>query len=752
MGRRKQCFIASGLTSHLLFLVGSIFCNVSLADTEALWELVDPGRYLDDLAGISLPEQVDTQRAVYLSGSLFEGLLANDTLTLEIADQQAFNYVIEQRSDYLNGDSGWRGGFSDQDQSFGISLTFNSQVVLATIYSPTGKYSLQAIPLENSYDYIGWVYSFARGAQYLPSDDGGYVSSGSPSSNALVDFVALSGNDVSVVQTLTSSGGNSGTQINATVGDNLTVSIRITNNLSSTLINEDVNILFILDETDFISSSGCEVGSTAAQPSLQCTISNLAPGASTTLNYTVQLTDASHPQVASGVFVGDLFGEYVQQNAFVFVNKETLVDTDGDGITDFNEAIANTDPNSATSVVAPDFKSEVDLMLLYTQKFLDDIGHPSPETEINQLVEVTNAYYANSGALVQFRPVYYGFVDYNVNSNLNVTQDALSDATHPAFQSVSTIRSEIGADIVVLIDGRFDSGNLCGLGSTGGIGYRGELFHPSIVDSELYVTLYMPGFPDGGGDGCDDLTLAHELGHNFGLVHSHREAGAEGTFPWSLGHGVDGSFATIMANTNDYPGSTELPLFSNPLSNQCNGLACGVSRANTELGADAVHTLNHSRFQIAALRVSRILGITSLGGDSGSIMYGGATRTGDSETAVSLFSSQDSIDVRATLQIPSEHQGLVGVTYVVISVEGVGLFLRDDQGGYQAWDGELGTLGGTILPRALNSSEELVAFSEFVPSAFGVDSASLTVFFAYEIPSTGAFVYSTTGVPFSIQP
>ncbi|MDP6415717.1 MAG: hypothetical protein QGG54_11950, partial [Gammaproteobacteria bacterium] len=318
MSRSKQCFTARGLTSHLLLLVGSIFCKVSLADTETLWELVDPGQYLGDLAGISLPEQVDTQRAVYLSGSLFDGLLANDTLTVEIADQQAFNYVIEQRSDYLNGDSGWRAGFSNQDQSFGISLTYNSQVILATIFSPTGKYSLQAIPLQNSDDYIGWVYSFAREAQYLPIDDGAYISSGSPGSNALMDFVALSGNDVSVVQTLTSSGGDSGTQINATIGDILTVSIRITNNLSSTLINEEVNILFILDETDFISSStGCEAGSTGVQPSVQCTIDGLAPGTSTTLDYTVQLTDVSYPQVASGVFVGDLSGEYVQQNAFV---------------------------------------------------------------------------------------------------------------------------------------------------------------------------------------------------------------------------------------------------------------------------------------------------------------------------------------------------------------------------------------------------------------------------------------------------
>lgn len=52
-------------------------------------------------------------------------------------------------------------------------------------------------------------------------------------------------------------------------------------------------------------------------------------------------------------------------------------------------------------------------------------------------------------------------------------------------------------------------------------------------------------------------------------------------------------------------------------------------------------------------------------------------------------------------------------------------------GGYIAWDGTIETLGGNIEPRALNVSEELIAFSDFVPADFGVDEASMTVYFAY---------------------
>ena len=70
-----------------------------------------------------------------------------------------------------------------------------------------------------------------------------------------------------------------------------------------------------------------------------------------------------------------------------------------------------------------------------------------------------------------------------------------------------------------------------------------------------------------------------------------------------------------MATPDDYPGSVELPLFSNPLLNNCNGLACGVDRADTEQSADAVFTINQTRVPISTHREPKILPITSLGQD-----------------------------------------------------------------------------------------------------------------------------------------
>ena len=285
-----------------------------------------------------------------------------------------------------------------------------------------------------------------------------------------------------------------------------------------------------------------------------------------------------------------------------------------------------------------------------------------------------------------------------------------------------------------------------------GAGFEGEIFHPLLAGGDLVSSLYNAGFPKEGGAGCDDLTLAHELGHNHGLAHSRRERGAQGTYSWSFGYGADGSFATIMAAPDDYPGSVELPLFSNPLMTDCNGLACGVDRADSEKSADAVLTINQTRIPISTHRKSKILPITSLGEDSSNlILYGSASRSDDPNTPVTNFVSSDSIDVRATLFIPSEHQGVIGETYVVISVEGVGLFYRDTDGGYQAWNGDLKTLQSYTGRRSLNTSEELVAFSGFVPSSAGVSNANLSVFFAYAVLGTDVFVYSTNGIELSIE-
>ena len=117
-------------------------------------------------------------------------------------------------------------------------------------------------------------------------------------------------------------------------------------------------------------------------------------------------------------------------------------------------------------------------------------------------------------------------------------------------------------------------------------------------------------------------------------------------------------------------------------------------------------TINQTRVPISTHREPKILPITSLGQESSNlILYGSASRSEDLNTPVSRFAPSDSIDVRATLFIPSEHQGIIGETYVVISVEGIGLFYRSADGGYHAWNGELGTCRATRPPNRSRSAK-----------------------------------------------
>jgi hypothetical protein len=619
---------------------------------ESLWSLADNAATEQVYSTSLIPREMSTRQAIAISSAVIEGLALGAELSLEIAPNQVFNYRLSSQQTYLNGDQGWQAEFSDGDQSFAAIITRSSHLLLATIYSPLGKFYLKADSLDSAeVSYVGWLYSQADSGPMLPIDDGGVIGS-NYSSNGYGELVlALSGGDVSIEQSLSK-------EI-IKVGDEVDISIAVTNNLSTALVNEMLTVFFALDNAELVSSSGCTLVSIpvigGAQNTLQCTLGTIDPGASHTVNYTLRSSEQSYPHIASGVFVGDVFGENVRNDEFIVVSKNVLLDSDNDGISDFNEEILNTDPQDSESVVSESFVPEVDLMFLYTQRYLDGIGDSPPETEINQLLQVTNAIYANSGANISFRPVYYGFTEFEVNGNLNAAMNALNAGSDAALATVPNTFSRLGADIVVLIDGFSPGGNLCGLGTVPGVGFDGELRHPVFGGVGVFVSMYMPGFPSGGGSGCDEITLAHELGHNFGLSHSRKQPDRKGTFPWSLGHGIEGSFATVMADPSDYPGSTEIPLFSNPQINDCSGLPCGVSRNDLEQGADAVHSLTQTRFQIADIGSSNVLGTASLSGDSNNaILFGGASKSSDVNRFVNSFASQDSIDVRVTLAIPSE--------------------------------------------------------------------------------------------------
>lgn len=604
------------MTRYLAALILVLSLAPINASAGSLWRLASPAQFSGELSTIKPPASISTDQVIEISVENLHGLATGDVTTLSFSDTQAFDFVLTGQTSYLNGDKGWQAKLVDGD-GFVMTLTYSSETVIASVYGPVGKYQLRAfINPSDSSSFIGWLSAENPDVRYAPIDDGGYIPPQYSTRQSFLlsdqpiksgeSVLGLSGNDVSVTQTFSTEP--------ILIGETVDVSIEVKNNLASDITNEVLTVWFTLDVTDLISSdSNCSVEvlttTTSDRKLLNCSLTKISAGESVNINYTLRTTAQSYPYIDNAVFVGDWRNSHVRDDGYINVIKDTLIDSDDDGISDFNEDILGTDPANSSSVIADNFVPTVDLMFLYTQRFLDDIGSSSPEIEINAMVQLANEQYANSGADIEFRAVHYEKTDYVVDSILSANYDmrAHIDAN---LRAIPTLRAATGADITVLVDGLYRADDdFCGAGTTtgiiGGSSFQGELFHPLLNDREIYTSLFMPGKSRLSNFSCSDTTLAHELGHNLGLGHSRKDSSSNsGTFAWSRGHGVDNSFRTIMARGSDFRGSSELPLLSNPVITDCKGLPCGVSRNDLEQGADAVLSINTTRFQIANLRDS----------------------------------------------------------------------------------------------------------------------------------------------------
>lgn len=241
-------------------------------------------------------------------------------------------------------------------------------------------------------------------------------------------------------------------------------------------------------------------------------------------------------------------------------------------------------------------KAIIDILVVYTQSTADTYDG-DPSTRFNHLIRTSNQIYQDSGVNIELRVAHAVKIDY---SETNSAEIALRDMTfkrHRAFDDIAHLRQSHHADMVVLFRPFVQSHQTCGLAWIAGAGSNGDFSDPAIKDYQ-YSHIAV--------NGCGDYVTAHELGHNLGLRHSHRQDGAGGTTPYALGHGVTGSFTTIMAYQSafdvDY-WSGKIYKFSNPAL-RCKGQPCGIDR-NQKDGADASYVLNITGPQVAKLMDDR---------------------------------------------------------------------------------------------------------------------------------------------------
>ncbi|MGF1642474.1 MAG: M12 family metallo-peptidase [Thiotrichales bacterium] len=268
----------------------------------------------------------------------------------------------------------------------------------------------------------------------------------------------------------------------------------------------------------------------------------------------------------------------------------------------------------------------IDALVVYspgvTQKYSGD-----PQTRIAHLVGVTNKIYADSGVDAKLRIVHA--VERPLNDG-GSTADALSTVTNDA--TIKQLRDQYGADVVVAYR-PYSNDGYCGLAWLGGYANSGNFAYAHVAID------------------CGDYVTAHELGHVMGLGHSHSQ-GQSGIYGYALGHGVQNSFATVMAYQQSYGIASKIYKFSSP-NLSCNGVPCGVPVGQAG-EADAVKALGLTVPNVASYRASKVVDASTPSADP----QIEAARQAFEQAKASFTSTRTTYLQRLT-ELKQQHRGLI---------------------------------------------------------------------------------------------
>jgi hypothetical protein len=265
--------------------------------------------------------------------------------------------------------------------------------------------------------------------------------------------------------------------------------------------------------------------------------------------------------------------------------------------------------------VQADSGASVDVMVVYS----DEAAAASAGgigADVQYAVDRANLAYSNSGITTQLHLVYAGPAIYAESGDFNTDLNRLTSTADGYMDNVHTLRNTYGADVVTLL---IENGAYCGLG---------------YVNSGASTAFTVVNRGCSGGY----LSMAHEIGHNFGALHDPYVD--SGTNPYAWGHGyvfLPGQWRTVMAYNDQCVANggncTRIANFSSPNVNY-GGSPTGTAAThhNARVHNDRAVTVANFRTAVVVSAPTVTTNAASAIANNGAMLNGTVSSNGASTT------------------------------------------------------------------------------------------------------------------------